>query len=73
MEKEYQEKEIVLNYYIKPLCENVFPAIKEAKFQEDEKYKDIFCKIFLTMISCDNIKIRENIKDLLNIVFNTLY
>ena len=73
IEKEYQEKEIVLNYYVVPLCENVFPIIKKVKFYEDDKYKDIFSKIFLTLISCESIKIRENIKELLNIVFNVLF
>ena len=69
-EKEYQEKEIIINYYIGPLCENIFPALKRAKFHEDEKYKDIFCKIFLDLISCEQIKLRENIKDLLSIVLD---
>ena len=73
IEKEFQEKEIIINYYIGPLCENIFPALKRAKFHEDEKYKDIFCKIFLDLISSDQIKIRENIKDLLNIIFDCLY
>ena len=73
IEKEYQEKEIFLNYYVVPLCENVFPIIKKVKFYEDDKYKDIFSKIFLTLISCESIKIRENIKELLNIVFNVLF
>ena len=54
IEKEFQEKEIIINYYIGPLCENIFPALKRAKFHEDEKYKDIFCKIFLDLISCMN-------------------
>ena len=69
-EKEYQEKEIIINYYIGPLCENIIPAIKKAKFNEDKKYKDIFFKIFLDLISCEQIKIRENIKDLLSIVLD---
>ena len=73
IDKEFQEKEIIINYYIGPLCENIFPALKRVKFHEDEKYKDIFCKIFLDLISSEQIKIRENIKDLLSIIFDCLY
>ena len=71
--KELREKEIILNYYNVPLCENIFPLIKKSKFYEDDKYRNIFCKIFLEMISCENIKIRENIQNLLNISFDVLY
>ena len=73
IEKEYQEKEIMLKYYIDPLCKNIFPAIKNVKFYEDEEYKSIFCKIFLNLISSGYIKVRENIKNLLNIIFDSLY
>ena len=71
--KELREKEIILNYYIIPLCENIFPIIKKSKFYEDDKYRNIFCQIFLEMISCENLKIRTNIKELLNISFDVLY
>ena len=71
--KELREKEIILNFYNVPLCENIFPIIKKSKFYEDDKYRNIFCQIFLEMISCENIKIRENIRDLLNISFDVLY
>ena len=72
-EKEILEKEIFLNYYSGPICDDVFPVIKKTKFYEDDKYRNIFCKIFLEMISCEQIKIRENIRDLLNISFDILY
>ena len=71
--KELREKEIILNYYNVPLCENIFPIIKKSKFYEDDKYRNIFCQIFLEMISCENLKIRTNIKELLNISFDVLY
>ena len=73
VEKEYQEKELILKYYIGPINDNIFPLIKKAKFYEDDKYRDIFCKIFLEMISCDQLKIRENIKELLNMSFNIIF
>jgi hypothetical protein len=73
IDKEIKEKEIIMKYYNEPLCGHIFPGIKKAKFYENDKYLNIFCQIFLEMISCENIKIRENIKDLLNISFDILY
>ena len=73
IEKEYQEKEILINYYIEPICQNIFHTLKNVKFYEDEKYKAIFCQIFLNLISSKYIKIRENIRILLNIIFNSIY
>ena len=73
IDKEIKEKEIIMKYYNEPLCGHIFPGIKKAKFYENDKYRNIFCQIFLEMISCENIKIRENIKDLLNISFDILY
>ena len=73
IDKELREKELILNYYNVPLCENIFPIIKKVKFYEDDKYRNIFCQIFFEMISCENIKIRENVKDLLKISFDILY
>ena len=73
IDKELREKELILNYYNVPLCENIFPIIKKVKFYEDEKYRNIFCQIFFEMISCENIKIRENVKNLLKISFDILY
>ena len=71
-EKEVKEKESELNNFILPLCENVFPAIQKIEFYNNEKYRDIVCKLLFELILCYEQRIREKVKDLLNIVFSKI-
>ena len=71
-EKEVKEKESELNNFILPLCENVFPAIQKIEFYNNEKYRDIICKLLFELILCYEQRIREKVKDLLNIVFSKI-
>ena len=71
-EKEVKEKEAELNNFVIPLCDDVFPTIQKIEFYKNEKYRDIICKMMFELIMCYEQRIREKVKDILNIVFNKL-
>ena len=72
-EKEYKEKELELNNFVLPLCDNIFPTIQKIEFYKYDKYRDIISKILFDLILCYDQRIREKIKDLLNVVFVKLF
>jgi hypothetical protein len=72
-EKEYKEKELELNNFVLPLCDNIFPTIQKIEFYKYDKYRDIVSKILFDLILCYDQRIREKIKDLLNVVFVKLF
>ena len=72
-EKEVKEKEAELNNYVISLNDYIFPSLKKIEFYKDEKYRDQICKLFFELILCYDQRIREKVRDMLNIVFDTLY
>ena len=71
-EKEFKEKEAELNNFVLPLCNYVFPSLQKIAFYNDEK-RDIICKLLFELIMCYDQRIREKIKDILNIVFVKIF
>jgi hypothetical protein len=72
-EKEYKEKEFELNNFVLPLCNYIFPTIQKIEFYKYDKYRDIVSKILFDLILCYDQRIREKIKDLLNVVFVKIF
>lgn len=72
-EKEYKEKEFELNNFVLPLCDYIFPTIQKIEFYKYDKYRDIVSKILFDLILCYDQRIREKIKDLLNVVFIKIF
>ena len=71
-EKEVKEKEAELNNFVIPLCDNIFPSIQKIEFYNDDKYRDIVSKLLFELILCYEQRIREKVKDVLNIVFSKI-
>ena len=72
-EKEAKEKEAELNNYFISLNDYIFPSIQKIEFHKDEQYRDIICKLLFDLILCYDQRVREKVKDILSIVFDTLY
>ena len=72
-EKEVKEKEAELNNYVISLNDFIFPSIQKIEFYKDKQYRDIICKLLFELILCYDQRIREKVRDMLNIVFDTLY
>ena len=72
-EKEVKEKEAELNNYVISLNDYIFPAIQKIEFYKNENYRNIICKLFFELILCYDQRIREKVKDILNIVFDDIY
>ena len=72
-EKEGKEKEAELNNYVISLNDYIFPSLQKIEFYKDRQYRDIICKLFFELILCYDQRIREKVRDILNIVFDTLY
>ena len=72
-EKEVTEKEAELNNYAISLSDYIFPSIQKIGFYQDKNYRDIICNLFFDLILCYDQRIREKIRDLLNIVFDYIY
>ena len=72
-DKVVKEKEAELNNFVEPLCEYIFPSIKKLEFYKNENYKDIISKLLFELILCYDMRIRENIKLILGLVFENLY
>ena len=72
-EKEVKEKEAELNNYAISLSDYIFPSIQKIEFYKDKNYRDIITNLFFDMILCYDQRIREKIRDLLNIVFDYIY
>ena len=71
-EKEFKEKEAELNNYVLPLCDYVFPSLQKIEFYNDEK-RDIICNLLFELILCYDQRIRDKIKDILNVVFVKIF
>ena len=72
-EREGKEKEAELNNYVISLNDYIFPSLQKIEFYKDRQYRDIICKLFFELILCYDQRIREKVRDILNIVFDTLY
>ena len=72
-EKEAKEKEAELNNYVFCLNDYIFPAIQKIEFYKNKQYRDTICKLLFELILCYDQRIREKVRDLLNIVFDTIY
>ena len=51
----------------------MFPTIQKIEFYKNEKYRDIICKMLFDLIMCYEQRIREKVKDILNIVFTKIF
>ena len=71
-EKEVKKKENELNNFFLPLRDNIFPIIQKIEFYKNEKYRDIICKLLFDLIMCYDPRIREIVKDILNLVFSNI-
>ena len=72
-EKEVKEKEAELNNYVICLCDYIFPSIQKIEFYKNDKDRDIICNLFFDLILCYDQRIREKVRDILNIAFDTIY
>jgi hypothetical protein len=71
-ETEVKKKENGLNNFFVPLRDYIFPAIQKIEFYKNERYRDIVCKLLFDLIMCYDPRIREIVKDALNIVFSNI-
>ena len=72
-EKEVKEKEAELNNYSISLSDYIFPSIQKIGFYKDKNYRDLLCKLFFDLILCYDERIREKVRDILNVVFDYIY
>ena len=72
-EKEVKEKEAELNNYVICLYDYIFPSIQKIEFYKNDKDRDIICNLFFDLILCYDPRIREKVRDILNVVFDSLY
>ena len=71
-EMEVKKKENELNNFFLPLRDNIFPIIQKIQFYKNERYRDIVCKLLFDLIMCYDPRIREIVKDVLNLVFSNI-
>jgi hypothetical protein len=72
-EKEVKEKEAELNNYAISLSDYIFPSIQKIGFYKNKNYRDIICNLLFDLILCYDQRIREKVRDILNIVFDYIY
>ena len=71
-EMELKKKENELNNFFLPLRDNIFPIIQKIEFYKNERYRDIISKLLFDLIMCYDPRIREIVKDMLNLVFSNI-
>ena len=72
LEGEFQEWESLLLNYSNIICDYIFPLIQKIEFYKNDKYRDNIVNIIFKLIMCYQPKIRENIKDILKLVFQEI-
>ena len=72
LEGEFQEWESLLLNYSNIICDYIFPLIQKIEFYKNDKYRDNMVNIIFKLIMCYQPKIRENIKDILKLVFQEI-
>ena len=55
------------------LNDYIFPSLQKIEFYKDRQYRDIISKLLFELILCYDQRIREKVRDILNIAFDTLY
>ena len=70
--KKILERETLLTKYSNIICEFIFPLIDKIQFYNDKIFREKFCNIFLNLIMCEKLPIRQKVKEILSNTFQNL-